>query len=302
MSGYGGRTTSPIVDGDLVILGMLNASWGYQGMGRNRFVAFNKKTGSVVWWASGGFPPKNTYYSIPVVGGDRRRSGCSSAAAATAAFTPSRSAPAKRCGATSSAKEDVNCSPVVSGNLVYIGHGETNDDSPREGRIICVDGSIVENGKPKLVWKKDGIRVKFASPILDKDRLYVCNDTADLYCLNARRMASNRGKSSTARTPKARRCWPTAKSTSRGVDGEFQILKPGDDDCEILHTHQFEGAQVKGSPIAVNGKVYFMTTTTTYCLGKKGHTAKADAIPPAVKEPPSPRTPNRPTFKFCPRT
>ena len=283
VSGYGGRTTSPVVDGDLVILGMLNASWGYQGMGRTRFVAFNKKTGSVVWWGSGGFPPKNTYYSIPVVaviGGERLLvsgggDGC------VHAF---KVRTGEKVWTYKLGDEDVNCSPVVSGNLVYIGHGETNDDSPREGRIICVDGSVVEDGKPKLVWKKDGIRVKFASPILDKDRLYVCSDTADLFCLNAAD-GKQLWKKQYGKNAKGSPLLADGKIYVGGVDGDFSILEPGDKDCKLLHTHQFEGAQVKGSAIAVNGKVYFMTTSDVYCLGKPGHTAKADPILPPVKEP-----------------
>ena len=71
ISGYGGRVTSPVLDGDLLILGMVNASWGDQARGGNRFVAFDKRTGKVVWWASTGLQPRNTYYSTPVVA-DRR--------------------------------------------------------------------------------------------------------------------------------------------------------------------------------------------------------------------------------------
>src|SRR5262245_3003469 len=48
VSGYGGRIASPIVDGDLVLLGMVNSSWGDQGRVGNRFAAFDKKTGAVV--------------------------------------------------------------------------------------------------------------------------------------------------------------------------------------------------------------------------------------------------------------
>src|SRR5262249_33660315 len=50
ISGYGGRIASPVIDGDLLILSMLNASWGEQAIGGCRFVAFDKRTGQVVWW------------------------------------------------------------------------------------------------------------------------------------------------------------------------------------------------------------------------------------------------------------
>ena len=67
VSGYGGRISSPIVDEDKVIIGMLNGSWGEQTVGQTRMVAFDKKTGKIVWWASGGYRVKNTYSSTPAV-------------------------------------------------------------------------------------------------------------------------------------------------------------------------------------------------------------------------------------------
>src|SRR6266446_6711159 len=65
ISGYGGRTASPLVADNLVIVGMLNSSWGDLGKGGNRFVAFDKNNGDVVWWADPVGPPKDTYYSTP---------------------------------------------------------------------------------------------------------------------------------------------------------------------------------------------------------------------------------------------
>ncbi|HYT92471.1 MAG TPA: PQQ-binding-like beta-propeller repeat protein, partial [Gemmataceae bacterium] len=73
ISGYGGRVTSPIVDGNLVIIGMVNSSWGAQAKGANRFVAFDKNTGEVVWWAEVPGQPR-TYYSgltVAVINGER---------------------------------------------------------------------------------------------------------------------------------------------------------------------------------------------------------------------------------------
>src|SRR5262249_23539669 len=74
ISGYGGRVVSPIVDEDKVILGMINASWGDQARGGNRFVAFDKKTGDIVWWTTTGLQVKDTYFSTPtiaVINGER---------------------------------------------------------------------------------------------------------------------------------------------------------------------------------------------------------------------------------------
>jgi outer membrane protein assembly factor BamB len=123
VSGYGGRVTSPIIDEDKLIIGFLNASWGDQGIGRNRFVAMDKKTGKVIWWNSTGNLPKDTFYSTPVVtvidgvrtmvsgGGD---GGVHAFQARTGV----------KLWSYILGPGSINCSPVVQGNLVYIGHGE----------------------------------------------------------------------------------------------------------------------------------------------------------------------------------
>src|SRR5262245_23401728 len=75
VTGYGGRIVSPTVDGDQVIMGMINGSWGDQARGTNRFVAFDKKTGAVRWWSSPADKIEGTYYSNPIIvdiGGQRQ--------------------------------------------------------------------------------------------------------------------------------------------------------------------------------------------------------------------------------------
>src|SRR2546425_874207 len=49
VTGYGGRIVSPIFDSDMVIVGAASSSWGDQARGLNRFLAFDGKTGQVVW-------------------------------------------------------------------------------------------------------------------------------------------------------------------------------------------------------------------------------------------------------------
>ena len=284
ISGYGGRTTSPIVDGDLLILGMLNSSWGYQGMGRTRFVAFNKKTGSVVWWGSGGYPPHEHLLFDSGSRGDRRRAAARQRRRRRLRTRLQGSHRRKGLELSTSARKTSTvrrwCPATWSTSAT------ARPTTIRRARAVSSASMAASSrmAQPKLVWKKDGIRVKATSPILDKDRLYVCSDTADLYCLNATN-GKQLWKIQYGKNAKGSPLLADGKIYVGSVDGDFQILQPGDKDCKILHTEHFEGAQVKGSAIAVNGKVYFMTTMDTYCLGKPGHTAKADPIPPPVKEP-----------------
>jgi outer membrane protein assembly factor BamB len=276
ISGYGGRVTSPVVDGDLVMIGMLNASWGEHARGGNRFVAFDKRTGKVVWWAETGLPPKDTYYSVPVVatiGGQRLliSGGGDGGVHAFKVHT------GEKVWTYVFGSGAVNCSPVVDGTHIYIGHGEENLDTNVQGRVICLDAAHVAHGKPKLVWERVGVKVRYASPIIHEGRLYVCDETAKLYCLDAA-TGKTLWTRNYGRNAKGSPVWADGKIYVAAVNSQFRILKPGDKKCEILHTQYFpskKGADVEinGSPAVANGRVYFMTSEGLYCIGKKQESA-----------------------------
>src|SRR5207245_1368539 len=57
------RTATPAIDGDLVITRGITANWGTQGPAADRFYAFDKKTGALVWGSSPGYRPTDNHYS-----------------------------------------------------------------------------------------------------------------------------------------------------------------------------------------------------------------------------------------------
>src|SRR5262245_13371782 len=293
VTGYGGRVTSPVVDEDKVILSMVCGSWGELTVGNTRLVAFDKRTGKVIWWGSGNYRVKDTYYATPVVavingirtiisgGGD----GC------VHAFKV-------RTGEKlwSYQFEDgggaVNCSPVVQGNKVWIGHGEENVGNGTQGRLICLDASQVVKGAPKLVWQHDGIKCKFAAPILHEGLLYVCDDAGKLYCIEAATGGEPLWTFAYGRNTKGSPVWADGKIYVSEVDSKFHILKPSREGCTRLHELRFRPpagtfapVELHGAPTVVNGRVYFTTTRQLICIGKKDHKTPADKIPEGAKEP-----------------
>lgn len=283
VSGYGGRVTSPIIDGDLVIIGMLNASWGDQAIGRNRFVAFDKKTGAVAWWASTGLQPKDTYYSIPVVAeiGGQRLLISGGGDGGVHAF---KVRTGERVWSYVFGSGAVNCSPVVDGNLIYIGHGEDNSEGGEQGRVICLDGSQVAQGKPKLVWKVDGIKAKFTSPIVHAGRLYITDELGKLYCLGAK-SGKEHWNTTYGRNSKGSPVLADGKIYVAEVNSKFHILKPEDDGCKTLHSQFFRkkaggsDVEINGSAAVANGRVYFMTSNDLFCIGTKDGKAAAPTRP-----------------------
>jgi outer membrane protein assembly factor BamB len=65
---HGGRTTSPIIDGDKVVLNALLQNWG-PDLGRpgNRYFAFDKRTGQTIWVSSPQARHYDTNFSTPIV-------------------------------------------------------------------------------------------------------------------------------------------------------------------------------------------------------------------------------------------
>ncbi|PYT18490.1 MAG: hypothetical protein DMG59_04290 [Acidobacteria bacterium] len=64
---HGGRTMSPIIDGDLVIVSHAVSNWGAHGNRAHRFIAVNKRTGEIVWVSNPGGRPYDTAYAAPAI-------------------------------------------------------------------------------------------------------------------------------------------------------------------------------------------------------------------------------------------
>src|SRR5262249_42123784 len=149
----------------------------------------------------------------------------------------------------------VNCSPVVDGNLVFIGHGDENPDSSDQGRVICVDASKIKDGQPELVWKVDGIKVKFASPIIYEGRLYVCDEVAKLYCLDAKsgKRLWKPNRFSYGRNSMGSPVLADGKIYVAEVNSKFHILKPDATKCEELHAQFFPAPKGSVAEVELNG-------------------------------------------------
>src|SRR6185436_20002206 len=64
---HGGRTMSPLVDGDLVIVSAAISSWGSAANRAHRLVALDKRTGEIVYVANPGSRPYDTAYGAPLI-------------------------------------------------------------------------------------------------------------------------------------------------------------------------------------------------------------------------------------------
>ena len=303
VSGYGGRVTSPIVDEDLAILGMVNSSWGDQAKGMNRYVAFNKLTGEIVWWSEPA-ASRGTYYSAPTIATINGQRLLIAGAADGSVFAIKVRTGEVVWRYTDFSISPINSTPVVDGNFVYIGHGEESPGTAVQGRVICLDASKIEKGEPKLVWQVDGIHARYASPVIHEGRLYMPDDGGLLSCLDTKTgkliWEFRYGQGETRGSP----VLADGKIYVGEVSARFHILElqPGKKKCKSLDEEFFPGAggvdvELNGTPAVANGRVYFSTAEETLCIGTKG--APLPSRTPSSRRH-SPSRARSPICKSCP--
>lgn len=292
ITGYGGRVTSPVIDGNLLIISMISSNWGAQGGGGCRFFAFDKNTGEIVWWNSTGFRPSNTYACVPAVttmngqrlvisgGGDGRMH----------AFQVHTG---KKVWSYEFGIGAVNPSPVVDGNLIYCAHGEEIPGKATVGRLVCLDGSKIVNGEPTVVWDIDGIEFKHSSPMLHSDKLYLPDRQGRLYCYEAKTgkliWRAKFGKNCTGSPT-----YGDGKIYLSSTFGYWHILDAENKGKRLARERYNRpgfDVEVPGSAAIANGCAYLGTTADLICVGKY---APAEVAVPALPKDPGPNPEGKP--------
>jgi outer membrane protein assembly factor BamB len=270
---HGGRTVSPIIDGDLVIISGVTFQWGLHGRGAHRFIAFDKKTGETQWVSAPGGRPYDTTYAPPIivnVNGTRLLiQGASDGV--VHAIKPQTGEPVWKYEIS---KRGLNTGVVVYNNTAILTHSEENLDSSEMGMMVAVDaGSKGEIKKDQIKWVTYGWQGGFSSPVLDGDRMYQIDNSANLAAFDV-----NTGKQlwlkNLGTIQKASPVLADGKLYVGTENGKFFILKPSATGCDILDEKQLGTEAVPdkviGSAAVANGRIYFATESNLYSIGKKG--------------------------------
>lgn len=289
---HGGRTVSPIIDGNLVILSGVTFMWGQHGRGAHRFMAFDKKTGETIWVSAPGGRPYDTTYAPPIianVNGTRLLiQGASDGV--VHAIKPQTGEPVWKYEIS---KRGLNTGVVVHGTTAILTHSEENLDSNEMGMIVAVDaGSKGEIKKDQMKWRTYGWQGGFSSPVLDGDRLYQVDNGANLAAFDV-----NTGKQlwlkNLGTIQKSSPVLADGKLYVGTENGKFFILKPSSTGAEILDEDQLGTAALPeaiiASPAVSNGRVYVVSDSNLYAIGKKSNATTRQEAP--VEGLPNPNRP-----------
>jgi outer membrane protein assembly factor BamB len=275
---HGGRTMSPLVDGDLVIVSSAVSNWGTSANRSHRFVALDKTTGDVVYVANPGGRPYDTAYAAPFIGtiGGVRLLIAGLGDGAIHAIKPQTG---EKVWSFVAAKRAINTGVVVKGSSVFVSHGDENLDTNELGMIAALDGSQAGDIKT-TIWARKGMEFGYSSPIVAGARLYQIDTGSTLRAFDA--AAGNELWSLALGTAqKAPPVFADGKLYVGTDGGKFFIVRPGADRGEILSSVELpastnsccgsEGTpeQILGGAAISRGRIFFVSSDAVYAIGSR---------------------------------
>src|SRR5678816_1986156 len=170
-------------------------------------------------------------------------------------------------------KRGLNTGVVVYGNTAILTHSEENLASSEMGMMVAVDASAKGDiKKENIKWSTYGWQGGFSSPVLDGDRMYQIDNSANIAAFDV-----NTGKQLWLKNlgpiQKASPVFADGKLYVGTENGKFFIIKPGPKGAEILDEDQLgteaQPETIIASVAVANGRVYVVSDSNIYCIGKK---------------------------------
>jgi outer membrane protein assembly factor BamB len=291
---HGGRTMSPVVDGDLVIVSAAISNWGSAAGRAHRFIALDKRTGEVIYVSNPGGRPYDTAYAPPLIAtinGMRLLV----AGLGDGAVHAIKAQTGERVWSFPAAKRAINTGVAVSGNRVFLSHGDENLEGVELGLVAALDGAQTGDLKT-TTWAVKGIEFGYSSPIVDGTRLYQIDNGSALRAFDT----------ATGRTVWSLPLGSAQKASPVLADGKlyvgtdggvFFIVRLSPDKGEVLSRVELpnstnsccgsEGTpeQILGNVAVSRGRIFFMSSDAIYAIGSRRATSPTGF---ALDEPPAP--------------
>ena len=274
-SGYGGRTHTPLLDEDRLIMSVVGTGWGDQAPLRQRYVAFDKRTGKVLWQATPNTVSVEDFNNqsnavVAVIGGQRLVIG----GGADGFIYALKARTGELAWKYHFSAKSLNSPPTVVGDIVYAAQSEEPVEGDFMGQVVAFNGTGTGDITKNRIWHTDGIGAGYAAPLHHEGRLYVVSNAGDIHALDAKTgqtlFTHNLGTIGRGGSP----VWADGKIFVTEVNGNVHILKPLADKFQSLsHNHLTmpEGRHVEiwGSFAAAYGRLYLAAEDGLYCLGDK---------------------------------
>lgn len=285
------RTGSLVTDGELLIAKAITANWGADGPARNRYYAFEKRTGELVWTSTPGTEPVDNPMGAPVFGdlGGHRVFYVGTGCGHVACVNARTGEPVWRFKLSHGG---LNSDVLLAGpgKLIAI-HGKENIDSSTQGRLIALKIPTEYPTGPKPVilgpeaelWRNDEFSAFTSSPLLLNGRVYSTSTSGLFQCADATTGKTLWAEKLGADQIHASPAYADGRFYVPMHEGRLYVIEEKDGKPVIVSNNKMEtGTACLGSPAFYGDSVFYFTKDGLHCFGPKN---SAPVIPPATPAP-----------------
>jgi outer membrane protein assembly factor BamB len=291
---HGGRVSSPVIDGQQLIVSGLTFLWGQHAGGAHRFVSFDKATGKTMWISAPEGRPTDTIYANPFIA-DVNGTRLFFSGGSDGAMHAIKVATGEAVWNWPVSQRGLNTAALLLGPDVIVTHSEENLGTSEMGMLAAVPaeskGALTDKNAR---WIVRGVQAGYASPVSDGQRIYVLDNGGVLFAFEAK-TGKQLWQQTLGTIAKASPVLADGKlyvgtENTGDAGGKFYIIRPDADKAEILDQDWLGTPQkselIVASPIVARGRVYVTSMDGIYAIGPKT-VPKPSAAPAPAAAPPA---------------
>jgi len=272
---HGGRMSTPIIDGDQLIVSGLTFSWGQSAGGAHRFMSFDTSNGQVRWVSSPEGRPTDTVYANPYVA-EVNGTRMLFTGGSDGAMLAIKIATGQPVWSWLVSKRGLNTAALMVGPDMIVTHSEENINSTQMGMVAAVPA----NSKGTLTdkdarWLIRDVEAGYASPVSDGQRLYIVDNGGVLFAFDVKD-GKQLWRKNLGTIQKSSPVLADGKLYVGTENGKFFILKPRADGVDVLDEDEMppgsdgKPSAIIASPAVARGRVYVASMDGLFAIGPKG--------------------------------
>jgi outer membrane protein assembly factor BamB len=275
---HGGRVSSPVIDGNQLIVSGLMYLWGQHSGGAHRYVSFDKATGQAIWISAPEGRPTDTVYANPFIT-DVNGMRLFFTGGSDGAMHAFKIATGQSVWNWPVSKRGLNTAALIVGPDAIVSHSEENIGTTEMGMLAAIPAASKGTLTDKDArWLVRGIQAGYASPVSDGERIYVLDNGAVLLAFEAK-TGKELWHQPLGTIAKASPVLADGKlyigtENTGDAGGKFYIIRPQADRAEILDQDWLgtpeKSELIIASPIVARGRVYVTSMDAIYAIGPKG--------------------------------
>jgi len=292
---HGGRMSSPVIDGNQVIVSGLTFMWGTSANGAHRFLSFDKASGRTNYVSAPEGRPTDTIYANPFIA-DIKGVRTFFSGGSDGAMHALKVNTGEKVWSWKVSQRGLNTAALGAGTDLIVTHSEENIGSSEMGMVAAVPmGAKGELADKDARWLTRSVQAGYASPVTDGERLYLLDNGAVLIAVDLKtgKQVWSEGLGTIAKASPVYADGKLYIGTENTGDagGKFFIIRPTAAKAEILDQDWLGTPQkselIIASPIVARGRVYVTSMDALYAVGPKtplkaAATAAAGAPAPAA--------------------